>query len=341
MVAQANYLADRGQKIVFVTLRPTNQALSLVGELDGRVEYFCLDWRALFDPHSFRKINTLVRSCYARTIYATLDQAIIVSKLLKIAHPGLRLVIRESGVASRKSWRLKLLDLVTNWMCYSIIAVSPEVAESLLAYQSIYEGKIRIVSNGVDLPAPVIRSNRDVLILLHVGSMNNPGKRQSEIIKIFGEIVRRTKEKLSLVLVGDGICRPRLEAQVQFAGLGQKVIFTGLLSPAELSNLYDQADIFLLYSVTEGSPNVVLEAMAHGLPILSTRIPGVNECVLDQATGLLSDEGQQERYIDNLLRMISDRGLRLSLGEAGRKRVMARFLLGHTIAKLEPILLFD
>ena len=147
------------------------------------------------------------------------------------------------------------------------------------------------------------------------------------------------------VLVGDGPWRDRLEAQVAAAGLEERVRFAGLLTLDEVKRTLHESDVFALGSIVDeiGAcdvlPTVILEAMATGLPVVSTTLAGVPEMVEEGVTGMLAEPGDERGLADALARVLGSAELRRSLGEAGRKRVVEHFSSDRTAPVLRERLL--
>ncbi|RMG45458.1 MAG: glycosyltransferase, partial [Acidobacteria bacterium] len=99
---------------------------------------------------------------------------------------------------------------------------------------------------------------------------------------------------------------------------------------ADTVPLYREVDIFVLTSDWEGTPNVILEAMASGLPVVATRVGGVPEIVQHGETGFLVDPEDEDGMVDAILTLIKNRDLRLKFGRAGREFVLAQ----HSLDKL-------
>jgi glycosyltransferase involved in cell wall biosynthesis len=92
----------------------------------------------------------------------------------------------------------------------------------------------------------------------------------------------------------------------------------------DLAPFYQASDVLLLTSDHEGTPNVILEAMASGIPVVATRVGGVEEVVEDGVTGLLADADQPGQLVESLRRLAADRALRREMGLRGRARVESR-----------------
>ncbi|NYZ17918.1 glycosyltransferase [Azospirillum sp. RWY-5-1] len=139
------------------------------------------------------------------------------------------------------------------------------------------------------------------------------------------EAMARTPVPLDLTVVGDGGARPALEAQAAALGLQTRVRFAGWLERTALPDAYRAADLFVFPSRDEGMPNVVLEAMATGLPVAATDIAGNRDLVVDGETGFLLPVDDVAALTAALERLAANPDLRRRMGAAGRRRVVERF----------------
>jgi glycosyltransferase involved in cell wall biosynthesis len=126
-----------------------------------------------------------------------------------------------------------------------------------------------------------------------------------------------------LLLAGEGPEEGAIRDLVRGLGLTEYVRFLGLRT--DVARLLGAVDLFLLTSVSEGIPLVLIEAMAAGLGVVSTNVGGVAEVVEDSRTGLLAPAAAASALADSLLRLAADPVLRDSLGHAGRERAFAVF----------------
>jgi glycosyltransferase involved in cell wall biosynthesis len=128
-------------------------------------------------------------------------------------------------------------------------------------------------------------------------------------------------EDVCCVFVGDGPMRLRLERLAEDLGVSERVAFLGQIDSSELADIYADADLLVLPSVSEASPLVVAEAMAWGTPVLATRISGVPSLVKDWETGFLvtpADVGELAIAMRFLMR---DEALRSEMAERASERV--------------------
>ena len=110
-------------------------------------------------------------------------------------------------------------------------------------------------------------------------------------------------------------------------GIGDRVRMHGHVSPAEVRAQFERADAFLHTSLSEGLPNVVLEAMACGVPVVATDVGGTREAVRDGIDGVVVPPRDPDAAAAALAALWRDTGLRKRLGRAGRARVEAEFTL--------------
>ncbi|ELR96297.1 glycosyltransferase family 4 protein [Gloeocapsa sp. PCC 73106] len=132
---------------------------------------------------------------------------------------------------------------------------------------------------------------------------------------------------LVLNLVGDGEERAKLEAMVTELDIVNNVQFLGYQSQAEVRKRLQATDIYVLPSFAEGISVSLMEAMAAGVPVVTTQIAGVNELVDNGISGYIVPAGDAISLTDKLKRLITDPELRNTMGKAGRLKVETEFNL--------------
>jgi phosphatidylinositol alpha-1,6-mannosyltransferase len=144
------------------------------------------------------------------------------------------------------------------------------------------------------------------------------------VIRAMPELLRRFPD-LRYDIVGDGDARPGLQALTQELGVGDAVRFHGIVSEAELRQHYAQASLFIMPSRAEGFGFVFLEAMAHGLPVIGGNVDATPEVVVHGETGLLVNPTSVDDIVEATSRLLREDALRLRMGDAARRVVLARF----------------
>jgi glycosyltransferase involved in cell wall biosynthesis len=154
-----------------------------------------------------------------------------------------------------------------------------------------------------------------------------------DLLKAFRIV--RDKMKSRLIIIGDGEEHNNLQNLSYSLSLEDDVTLTGYLdNPYEILS---SADVFVLSSRWEGFGNVIIEAMACGVPVISTDCPyGPNEIITHGVNGLLVPVGDVQAMAEAIVTLLRDRALRTSLAEAGRKRAQD-FSVDKMVAEYEKV----
>ena len=132
-------------------------------------------------------------------------------------------------------------------------------------------------------------------------------------------LVKKTHPQVEFKVYGDGELRGELLAKAEILGLNGKDIFVGAFtSREELTRIMAGTDIFLLSSILEGQPLVIVEAMAYGCPIVSTNVGGIPELITDGVNGLLCKPEKPECLAEKIKSLVDDSAERERLGRAAR-----------------------
>lgn len=185
---------------------------------------------------------------------------------------------------------------------------------------------------GVSLPME-IRSeklNSNQVSLIAIGRMVAK-KAPILLLDAFRRALAKTPN-LHLTYVGDGPLYAAVEQFVRAFGLEEDVSLRGSLPNEQVIDLLASADLFVQHSITcpltgdqEGLPVAVLEALAHGKPVISTRHTGIPEAVVEGSNGLLVDEGDTVGMAEAIVALASDDVRRQAMGSAARTAAEAKF----------------
>jgi glycosyltransferase involved in cell wall biosynthesis len=195
-----------------------------------------------------------------------------------------------------------------------VLTVSRPFRDQLIAF-GVQPERIEIVHNAIPAgwgaraceprEAASLRARTGIgpekKVLLIVGRLS----REKDHLTLL-EAIRQLPSDLAvhLVVVGDGPERPRIEERVRQLNLGERVTLTGHQSSAE--PWYGIADVAVLSSLSEGSPNALLEAMATGIPVVATAVGGVPEIVTDGESALLVQPGDPGQMSEALARILTE-----------------------------------
>jgi glycosyltransferase involved in cell wall biosynthesis len=154
-------------------------------------------------------------------------------------------------------------------------------------------------------------------VLLTVGRLSRE-KGQSDLIQALS-LLRKTNGagELRLVIVGDGPEKQRLKEAAERYGVAESVCFVG--HQLDVTSYYSMADVLVLPSHSEGSPNVLLEAMAAGLPIIATDVGGIPEIVTNEREGLLVEKNNPVALARAITRVLRNENLRDHISQIARR----------------------
>ena len=205
--------------------------------------------------------------------------------------------------------------------------------------------KIHRVYNGIDLerfPAPGPVNSNPTPRIVSVGRLV-AFKGFADLIDACAELARHGVN-FACEIIGDGPLRDRLQTKITQLDLSSRVNLLGSLSQKVVLEKLQAADVFALASTTDDKgatdvfPTVILEAMASARPVVSTRLAGIPELVMDGQTGILVSPGDSTALAQPLEQLIRDPQLRLRYGRAGRSRIEQHFRIEQTIAPLLEML---
>ena len=203
---------------------------------------------------------------------------------------------------------------------------------------------IRVIPNGVD-PA-VFRSRqekRDAATekhVLFVGRLQE-FKGVQHLIRALPIVEAELDARVRLTIVGAGPFLTRLESladRIKSQGTRWHVQFTGWLDTDQVRTFYESAAVLVLPSLVEGHPNVILEAMAMGVPCVATDVPGTNEILQDGCQGFLVRPEAPQAIADAILKVLSDDGRRRAMSNAARTRA-EQFSWDRVASEYEDVLL--
>jgi glycosyltransferase involved in cell wall biosynthesis len=214
-----------------------------------------------------------------------------------------------------------------------VIAISEFTRAQLMGFvEPEHWDKVTVVHCGVDLDRYQPSSSRstrdaDSVEVLCVGRLSAE-KGQALLLRAIGQLVHTGKE-VRLTLVGDGPLRRQLEDESARLGIEHAVTFTGAVDQDEIPAYYRRADVFCQPSFMEGIPVVLMEAMASGLPVVSSGVAGIPELVIDGHSGLLIPPGRPCAFAKAIGQLVDSPALRVAMGRAGRAIVEREFAAAH------------
>lgn len=267
-----------------------------------------------------------------------------------LAVPCARLAGVPLVIASRRWWTVAnrasqgTVNRLANRLAHRVLVNTPSIGEMLAREEGVPRDRLVVIPNFVDedafqvLPVAEAQALREQFGLapssLSIGVVANLHlvKDHATLLRAMARLTPRWPS-LRLVLIGDGVAREALEAQVDASGLRGNVHFAGRLS--HRPGMQSLFDIVALTSREEGFPNTLVEGMASGRPVVATRAGGIVDAVAERETGFLFPVGDDEALAAALERLLADADLRRRMGDAGRRRVREQYLASQVIERLQ------
>jgi glycosyltransferase involved in cell wall biosynthesis len=228
---------------------------------------------------------------------------------------------------------------------FAVVHVSESQATLARALGLAPAGRTRVIVNGIDAAsvraaaarAPMSRATLglepDALVLATIARFD-PVKRLEVLLRALPLLVARVPEA-QLLVVGDGPERDTLHALARTLALGDRVVFAGAIP--EAARVLPLVDLYLTASRREGLPTALLEAMACGVPVLATEVPGHVDAVLPETTGRLVPLDDAPGLAAAAALLLRDPALRARMGQAGRERVERHFTRARMLAEIAAL----
>lgn len=240
--------------------------------------------------------------------------------------------------------------MVAEWamsqFAYKVVGVSEHTSENLMKYEKISPSQIVTIHNGIDGSKYDIavdrKAKRRELGITGDGPVIGLGVRLSEqkgityLLKAMPGIVQAFPE-ITLVIAGDGPLEKDLKAEAKTLGLEGKVLFIG--PRLDIPDLLKTFDLYVLPSLWEGLPMVLLEAMAAGCPIVATDVGGVSRAIEHGLNGSLVKPKHPDLLTREITRLLLDDQLRSQYSNNGRKIFEEHFSARAMTSRYEQLYL--
>ncbi|MCS7228276.1 MAG: glycosyltransferase [Endomicrobia bacterium] len=242
---------------------------------------------------AYIKFLLLIINHRPKILHSFLFQANIFAKLAKLFFWNIKVISSERVAEKQKLWQHKI-SMLTNFLVDKVMVNSNDLKNFIIKYQKLNPKKIVVVPNMMDLqevktkiPPETIRKelgiDNDIFVICSVGRLHKQ-KGYDLLLEVVKNIVdecnmRNIQKKFIFIIIGDGEEYKNLLSYTYKLGINNFVKFLGYRE-----NVYDyinMCNLFVLTSYWEGSPNVIIEALTMGKPILSTEVEGVKE-ILDE-----------------------------------------------------------
>lgn len=242
----------------------------------------------------------------------------------------------------KSSWELAVDRRLAAWT--DAVVGNSDAVVDFYRRAGLPESKLKRIYSGIEVDAPLPPADRagvraelgldpEAPLLIFAGRLA-PQKGVGDLIRaldVLGHII----PDMSTAILGEGPLRSELEEMVRGMERTDMIRFLG--HRADATRFLASADALVLPSLYEGLPNVVLEAMRLGTPVVATAAPGTTELVEDRVTGLLVPIGDPSELTRALREILRDRDLARRLAETARARILTEFRADTMIARFAEL----
>lgn len=252
-----------------------------------------------------------------------------------LAKVPVRMATHHGVIQSWPRWRERLHTWLVNHQIASILVTVSEMTRQNALQEGIHADRMVVIQNGIvpvslegvnrlDVRTEIAVGEKDAF-LLSVGRLIH--QKAHELLIAAMPAVLKEFPNTKVGICGDGPLRSQLDTQIKSLGLESSVKLMGRFD--SVTKYLAAADMFILPSRSEGLPIALLEAMSLGLPIVATRVQGVEEVVMEQQHGLLVPIGDVTALSDAILQLLRNPQLGCKLGDAAKQRVVESYSVDH------------
>jgi glycosyltransferase involved in cell wall biosynthesis len=343
LLVAAQDLQSRGHEILVISLTPLGP-MGLRARASGIATESLEMRRSIPDPRGLARLIRISRAWQPNVLHSHMVHANLMARALQLVSPVPALIstihnIYEGNALLMAGYRL------TNGLVDRMTIISEAAAERFIRERIIPGALLRVVPNGVDpelyrQPAEVRSGLRRALglgeafVWLAVGRFET-AKDYPNMLRAFASALEREPGAI-LLLAGRGSLQGETESLARELGVGSAVRFLGVRD--DVAALVSAADGYLMSSAWEGMPMVLLEAAAGGLPVVTTRVGGTAEVVLDGESGYLAPPGDSPALASAMLRLMNlSQAERRALGERGREHIRTKYGLHRVVERWEEL----
>jgi len=298
-------------------------------------------------PHYISNFLKLKKSFQPDIVHFHLFGSNLIAKPLAALLGKRRLIAHDHcNDAGRKNPLLLFADALTNRVSSKVIAVAASIRSFLMCYEGIDHDRVITLPNGVDVQAfvPASATDRqnarkalgistDAIVIGGVGRLIEQ-KNFVRFLEVAAHVLKKTPNVI-FVIAGTGPQFDLLRERAVRLNISNHVRFLGHVSNRIV--LYQALDVLLITSDFEGTPMVLLEAMASGVPLVSQSLDGIGEVCTNTLDAMLVAKGDESGLLTAVNRLLADEKLAKGLSENARKTILDRYDIKKLVRKIEAV----
>jgi glycosyltransferase involved in cell wall biosynthesis len=300
---------------------------------DNEVEIIEIgEFNGPFHWEKHKKIQKIIDDFKPHIIHGAVYEGVTMAAINGFIKKVPIIILEETSDPQNRSGKADFLLRIFSFVTDKFIAIAPNVANYLTSTAKVSQKKVIMINNGVEIPRQVsdveiqnlkgqYSIKEDDFVIGTVGRLFNDHKKITDIIEAIHLL--KDFENLKLLIVGSGKDEELIKQKAIDLGVQEKVIFTGY--QFDTAPFYKLMNIFCIASQREGFGLVAAEAMLHYLPVIATRVGGLQNVVVDGETGILISSHRPQEIAEAITKLHNSKDLIKEYADNGYKRALENY----------------
>lgn len=341
----ASGLRERGHEAGIATIFREGVLAQAVRE--EKIPFVCLEAGKGWGPKTFFKITRWIRSARPDLLHTYLFGFHFFAGLPAWALNVPAIISSRREISHWQKRRHRVLENLGNFFTDRVICCSMAVERWVLEKENLHPEKVLTLHNGIDLQhfkrglTPFGGIRREFGIPENaqvVGTVANfASEKGYPILLEAAQTCLKEKENLWFLCVGSGPLEKGIKERAKQIPGHERIVFTG--SRRDIPDLLEAMDVFVLASVIEGFPNVLLEAMAMAKPVVASEVGGIPELVESGVNGILILPRDKKALAEAILALLEDSEKRVRLATNAQEKIKREFTLDRMLDQYEALYL--
>lgn len=296
----------------------------------------------IWDISKYRAVLKVIKSFKPHIIHGAVFEGVLFATVSGSIGRVPIIIAEETSDPQNRSTKANYLLRAITSVADRVVAIAPNIGKYLKNVAKIPDSKIKVITNGVHKPREVIISEiaalkstlgitQDDIVIGSVGRLFNDHKKFTDIIEAVSKLDQ--KKSIKILLIGDGPDKKLIRDYAEQLKLSSNLIMVGF--QPDTAPFYKVMDIFCLASQREGFGLVAAEAMFHNLPVVATRVGGLQDIIIHDETGLLIEANKPDQVAAAINKLYYNRSLRETMGEKGKNRAELEYSAERYVREIE------
>ncbi len=301
------------------------------------------DFNGPFHWEKHKKVQKVIDEFKPHIIHGAVYEGVTMAAINGFLKKVPIIILEETSDPQNRSSKADFLLRVFSWTADKFIAIAPNVADYLRNRAKISEKKIITINNGVEIPRLVSEEEVGSLkkqlnisevdfIIGSVGRLFNDHKKFTDIVEA---VALLNQPDVKLLIVGSGPDEELIRQKAIDLNIQDKVVFAGY--QYDTAPFYQIMDLFCIASQREGFGLVAAEAMLHQLPVIATKVGGLQNVVKDNETGILVPPNSPEELAKAIKEILNSKDLKTRFAENGFHRAMENYTETRYVKDVENL----